>query len=75
MYDTKCIFSAHIMCMVHTPFKKEYCFLMAKIESTFCGNFFFRCLLDFSGGEGSAYCLETSKLKINLIFVIFSILR
>ena len=20
MYDTKCIFSAHIMCMVHTPF-------------------------------------------------------
>ena len=21
MYDTKCIFSAHIMCMVHTPFK------------------------------------------------------
>ena len=22
MYDTKCIFSAHIMRMVHTPFKK-----------------------------------------------------
>ena len=21
MYDTKCIFSAHIMCMVRTPFK------------------------------------------------------
>ena len=21
MYDTKCIFSAHIMCMVHTHFK------------------------------------------------------
>ena len=20
MFDTKCIFSAHIMCMVHTPF-------------------------------------------------------
>ena len=23
MYDTKCIFSAHIMCMVHTPFKEQ----------------------------------------------------
>ena len=23
MYDTKCIFSAHIMCMVHTPFNER----------------------------------------------------
>ena len=23
MYDTKCIFSAHILCMVHTPFNKR----------------------------------------------------
>ena len=24
MFDTKCIFSAHIMCMVHTPFKESF---------------------------------------------------
>ena len=23
MYDTNCIFSAHILCMVHTPFKQN----------------------------------------------------
>ena len=33
MYDTKCIFSAHIMRMVHTPFKGvelEYEYTVAK---------------------------------------------
>ena len=24
MYDTKCIFSAHIMCMMHTPFNEQF---------------------------------------------------
>ena len=39
MYDTKCIFSAHIMCMVHTPFKAQAlfikCFLETAVGETF----------------------------------------
>ena len=32
MYDTKCIFSAHIMCMVNTPFKIEIINVSCKMQ-------------------------------------------
>ena len=32
MFDTKCVFSAHIMCMVHTPFKKGLNIFYKKIS-------------------------------------------
>ena len=43
MYDTKCIFSAHIMCMVHTPFNDIIdilCFSSPSYESVICDHIY-----------------------------------